>query len=102
MSHLPPDPPMDEEPLRVEPKAAPASVLAAPRAPVTRWNRRYLFAGAAVLASLVGLGFYVGFGGAHRPQGRPVDDQANIDTGTPQSSAVAGRYAAGYGDPAVQ
>jgi type IV secretion system protein VirB10 len=102
MSHLPPDAPMDEEPLRVEPKASSASVLAAPRAPVTRWNRRYLFAGAAILASLVGLGFYVGFGGAHRPQSRPVDEQANVDTSTPQTPAVAGRYAAGYGDPAVQ
>jgi len=103
MSHLPPDLPTDsDEPLRVEPKVASASVLAAPRHPVTRWNRRYLFAGAAVLASLVGLGFYVGFGGAHRPHSRAVDAQANIDTDTPQTSALAGRYAAGYGDAAVQ
>lgn len=103
MSHLPPDPPLENEPPpAVERKAPSASVLAAPRTPVTRWNRRYLFAGAAILASLVGLGFYVGFGGAHRPDARPVDDQANIDTSAPQTSAVAGRYAAGYGDPAVQ
>ena len=103
MSHLPPDPPLEPQaPPRVEPKAPSESVLAAPRAPVTRWNRRYLLAGAAVLAGLVGLGFYVGFGGAHRPQTRPVDEQANIDTNTPQTPAIAGRYAAGYGDPTVQ
>jgi type IV secretory pathway VirB10-like protein len=103
MSHLPPDPPLEPQaPPRVEPKAPSESVLAAPRAPVTRWNRRYLLAGAAVLAGLVGLGFYVGFGGAHRPQTRPVDEQANVDTNTPQTPAIAGRYAAGYGDPAVQ
>lgn len=103
MSHLPPDPPLEPQaPPRVEPKAPSESVLAAPRAPVTRWNRRYLLTGAAVLAGLVGLGFYVGFGGAHRPQTRPVDEQANIDTHTPQTPAIAGRYAAGYGDPTVQ
>ena len=103
MSHLPPDPPLEPQaPPRVEPKAPSESVLAAPRAPVTRWNRRYLLAGAAVLAGLVGLGFYVGFGGAHRPQTRPVDEQANVDTNTPQTPAIAGRYAAGYGDPTVQ
>ncbi|MBT9470759.1 MAG: conjugal transfer protein TrbI [Phenylobacterium sp.] len=103
MSHLPPDPPLEPQaPPRVEPKAPSESVLAAPRAPVTRWNRRYLLAGAAGLAGLVGLGFYVGFGGAHRPQTRPVDEQANVDTNTPQTPAIAGRYAAGYGDPTVQ
>jgi type IV secretory pathway VirB10-like protein len=103
MSHLPPDPPLEPQaPPRVEPKASSESVLAAPRAPVTRWNRRYLLAGAAVLAGLVGLGFYVGFGGAHQQQSRPVDEQANVDTNAPQTPAIAGRYAAGYGDPSVQ
>ena len=90
MSHLPPDPPLEPQaPPRVEPKASSESVLAAPRAPVTRWNRRYLLAGAAVLAGLVGLGFYVGFGGAHQQQSRPVDEQANVDTNAPQTPAIA-------------
>lgn len=103
MSHLPPDPPLDNEPPpAVESKAPSASVLAAPRPGVTRWNRRYLFAGAAVLASLVGLGFYVGFGGAHLRPAKPVDDQANIDTSAPQTPAISNRFAAGYGDPTVQ
>lgn len=103
MSHLPPDPPLETEPPpAVERKASSASVLAAPREGVTRWNRTYLFAGAAVLASLVGLGFYMGFGGAHQNQAKPVEEQANVDTNTPQTPALSNRFAAGYGDPAVQ
>ena len=54
-----------------ERKASPASVLTGPRPPVTRWNRKYLLAGSAALASIVALGFYLGFGGAHAPQARP-------------------------------
>lgn len=103
MSHLPPDPPLETDPPpAVERKAPSASVLAAPREGVTRWNRTYLLAGAAVLAGLVGLGFYMGFGGAHRNQAKPVEEQANVDTNTPQAPALSNRFAAGYGDPTVQ
>jgi type IV secretory pathway VirB10-like protein len=103
MSHLPPDPPLDGgasyEPER---KASSASVLSAPRSPVTRWNRKYLMAGAAVLASLVAGGFYLGFGGAHGSKGRPDDSQNAADTSSPQTPEIATRYAAGYADPAVR
>jgi len=87
---------------RPERKASPASVLAAPRMPVTRWNRKYLLAGAAALAGVVGLGFYLGFGGASATPKRNQDIQAAVDTDVPQQPAIADRYAAGYADPAVQ
>ena len=55
MSYLPPDPPLETSPRT--PKASAESVLAAPRVPVTRWNRRHLMAGAAVLAAVVATAF---------------------------------------------
>ena len=85
-----------------ERKAASASVLAAPRLPVTRWNRKVLLAGAAVLASIVGLGFYLGFGGANIHTKKPDDPQAAADTENPQQPEIANRYAQGYADPAVK
>jgi type IV secretion system protein VirB10 len=103
MSHLPPDPPLDGRPsYEPERKASSASVLSAPRSPVTRWNRKYLMAGAAVLASIVAGGFYLGFGGAHASKGRPDDPQNAADTSSPQTPEIATRYAAGYADPAVR
>ncbi|WP_394763772.1 TrbI/VirB10 family protein [Phenylobacterium sp.] len=103
MSHLPPDRPLDGQPSHEpERKASSASVLSAPRSPVTRWNRKYLMAGAAVLASLVAGGFYLGFGGAHAAKGRPDDTQNAADTSSPQTPEIATRYAAGYADPAVR
>lgn len=96
MTHLPPDPPAHPR------KAAPDSVLAAPRNPVTRWNRKYLIAGAAGLAGIVALGFYLGFGGAHAPQARPETLSDSADTGQVQTPAISTRYAAGYADPALQ
>ena len=65
MTYLPPDRPIGEAPSST--KASAESVLAAPRLPVTRWNRRYLVAGAGALAAIVAAGFYIGFGGANRP-----------------------------------
>ena len=103
MSHLPPDPPLDGRPsYEPERKASSASVLSAPRSPVTRWNRKYLMAGAAVLASIVAGGFYLGFGGAHASKGQPDDTQNAADTSSPQTPEIATRYAAGYADPAVR
>ena len=103
MSHLPPDPPLDGRPsYEPERKASSASVLSAPRFPVTRWNRKYLMAGAAVLASIVAGGFYLGFGGAHATKGQPDDTQNAADTSSPQTPEIATRYAAGYADPAVR
>lgn len=96
MTHLPPDP------LAHPRKAAPDSVLAAPRNPVTRWNRKYLIAGAAGLAGIVAVGFYLGFGGAHAPQARPETLSDSADTGQVQTPAISTRYAAGYADPALQ
>jgi type IV secretion system protein VirB10 len=81
-------------------KLPPESVLAAPRLPVTRWNRRYLMAGAASLAAIVAAGFYIGFGGAHRPASKPAAAQPAADA-TPTTPAIADRYAKGYADPAV-
>ena len=98
MTHLPSDPPLNPH-LR---KAAPESVLAAPRNPVTRWNRKYLIAGATGLAGIVALGFYLGFGGAHAPQTRPEAMTDTADTGQVQTPAISTRYAAGYADPALQ
>ncbi|MDP1616300.1 MAG: TrbI/VirB10 family protein [Phenylobacterium sp.] len=98
MTHLPPDPPLNPHPR----KAAPESVLAAPRNPVTRWNRKYLIAGATGLAGIVALGFYLGFGGAHAPQARPEAFTDAADTGQVQTPAISTRYAAGYADPALQ
>ena len=98
MTHLPPDPPLSPHPR----KAAPESVLAAPRNPVTRWNRKYLIVGATGLAGIVALGFYLGFGGAHAPQARPEAMTDAADTGQVQTPAISTRYAAGYADPALQ
>src|SRR5665213_2818648 len=104
MTHLSPDPPIvdivtDQRPER---KERPASVLAAPRNPVTRWNRKYLLAGAAALAAIVGLGFYLGFGGASATPKKSEDLEAAADTENPQKPEVANRYAGGYADPAVR
>jgi len=103
MTHFPPDPDFGDSRLAApERKAPPASVLAAPRNPVTRWNRKYLLAGAAALASIVGLGFYIGFGGANASPKRAQDLQAAADTDNPQQPEIASRYAQGYADPAVK
>ncbi len=107
MSHLPPDrpygSPLDGRPsYEPERKASSASVLRAPRFPVTRWNRKYLMAGAGVLASIVAGGFYLGFGGAHASKARPDDMQNAADTSSPQTPEIATRYAAGYADLAVR
>ncbi len=107
MTHLPPNSSQEGAPLGDPPsaaperKAAPASVRAAPRFPVTRWNRKVLLAGAAVLASVVGLGFYLGFGGANAHPKKHDDPQAVADTETPQRPEIANRYTRGYADPAV-
>lgn len=98
MTYLPPDPPLDAP--GGGPKVTPASVLAAPRIPVTRWNRRYLLAGSAILASFVAAAFYVGFGGAHKTAAKPP--AATPADAAPATSAITDRYAKGYGDPAVQ
>jgi type IV secretion system protein VirB10 len=87
---------------RPERKAPAASMLAAPRNPVTQWNRKMLMAGAAVLAAIVGLGFYLGFGGANVAPKRADDPQAAADTNNPQKPEIANRYAQGYADPAVR
>ncbi len=104
MSYLPPDPPLNGPPLetsRRTPKASAESVLAAPRFPVTRWNRRYLMAGAAVLAAVVATAFWVGFGGAGKGQAKKADAQSQNDVG-PSTPSFSDKYARGYGDPAVQ
>jgi len=87
--------------VHVEKKATAASMLIGPRTPVTRWNRRYLAAGAAVLGALVGLGFFVGFGGASIAPKKPQDLQASAETDNPQKPEIAYRYAQGYADPAL-
>ena len=98
MSFLPPDPPLETAPRLA--KAAPESVLAAPRLPVTRWNRRYLLAGATVLAAVIAGAFWIGFGGAGPA---PARRDAKTDTDTPIAApAFPDKYANGYGDPAVQ
>ncbi len=102
MTYLPPDAPIDDPlPLGVAQKAAPQSVLAAPRIPVTRWNRRYLLAGATALAAIVAGGFWLGFGGAHRPASKAPANQPAADA-APTTSSISDRYAEGYADPAVQ
>ncbi len=99
MTYLPPDAPMDGP--SGSAKLAPDSVLAAPRFPVTRWNRRYLFAGAATLAAIVAAGFYIGFGGAHGagPKQPPAPPPGDAVSTTP---SLGDRYAKGYGDPSVR
>jgi type IV secretory pathway VirB10-like protein len=96
MAHLSPDstvPPM--------PKTSAASVLAAPRLPVTRWSRRYLIAGAAVLAALIAGAFWIGFGGAGHGPARVA--AARTDTDAPvDAPAFPDRYAHGYNDPQLQ
>jgi type IV secretory pathway VirB10-like protein len=97
MTYLPPDRPIGDEPSST--KASAESVLAAPRLPVTRWNRRYLVAGAGALAAIVAAGFYIGFGGANRPAPKQSAAQTTADT-APTTPAFATRYAAGYRAPA--
>ena len=99
MTYLPPDPPIDV--VQGAEKLPPERVLGAPRTPVTRWNRRYLMAAAAVLAAIVALGFYIGFRGANRPGPRPQANTVNSDTAA-ASPNFSGKYVRGYGDPAVQ
>lgn len=96
MSFLPPDPPLETAPRA--PKAPAESVLAAPRLPVTRWNRRYLAAGGVILATLVAVAFWIGFSPhpIKRADAKPNDDSP---VSTP---AFPDKYARGYGDPAVQ
>lgn len=98
MTNLPPDPPMDG--VSPEAKMPAASALAGPRTPVTRWNRRYLAAGSAILAALVAAGFWIGFGGAHRPA--PAASSPPPSDTTTTAAPMTDRYAKGYGDPAVQ
>ncbi|MGI9168689.1 MAG: TrbI/VirB10 family protein, partial [Caulobacteraceae bacterium] len=104
MTHFPDDPPTGDivSGPRPERKERPASALAAPRMPVTRWNRKYLLAGAAALAAIVGLGFYLGFGGANATPKKGQDLQAAADTENPQKPEIANRFAEGYADPAVR
>ncbi len=104
MTHPSPDPFFEaaDAGQRPERKAAPASVLAAPRMPVTRWNRKFLLAGAGALAAIVGLGFYLGFGGASLGPKKAQDPQAAADTDVPQQPEISKRYAAGYGDPTLR
>jgi type IV secretory pathway VirB10-like protein len=99
MTYFPPERPIGDEPRST--KAPAESMLAAPRLPVTRWNRRYLVAGAGALAALVAAGFYIGFGGASRPARKQNGTQTTTDA-APATPAFASRYAAGYGDPAVR
>jgi type IV secretory pathway VirB10-like protein len=99
MTYPPPDPPFETAPRT--PKVAPESVLAAPRLPVTRWNRRYLIAGAAVLAAVVAGAFWIGFGGAGAGPAKRADVKQNTDGPTP-APTFSDKYAKGYGDPAVQ
>ncbi len=107
MTYLPPDPPVgpvadSAQPARgAQQKSTPESVLAASRTPVTRWNRRYLLAGATALAALVAGGFWIGFGGAHRPTPRAAANEPAADA-TSTAPSISDRYAKGYGDPAVQ
>ncbi len=108
MTYLPPDPPFEGPAVDLAQTASPAqqkttpeSVLAAPRTPVTRWNRRYLLAGATALAALVAGGFWIGFGGAHRPPPRAAVDEPAADA-TSTVPSISDRYVKGYGDPAVQ
>jgi hypothetical protein len=104
VTQFPADPPFGEivSGHRPERKSSPASVLAAPRTPVTRWNRKYLAAGAAALAAVVGLGFYLGFGGANAVPKKAQDPQAAADTDNPERPEIANRYVQGYADPAVR
>ncbi|MEW5688173.1 MAG: TrbI/VirB10 family protein [Pseudomonadota bacterium] len=102
MTYLPPDPPLPQAAAPPpERKASSESVLAAPRTPVTRWNRKYLIAGTGVLALLVGAAFYIGFGGQQQKPAAPADPQANADTSAPQPPAISTRFSGGYGDPTV-
>lgn len=98
MTVRPPDPPLDN--LAPARKMSADSALAGPRRPVTRWNRRYLAAGAAGLASLVAAGFWIGFGGARTSAPAPLNPPT-ADT-TPTAAPMADRFAKGYDDPAVQ
>jgi type IV secretion system protein TrbI len=98
MSFLPPDPPLETSPR--SPKATPESVLAAPRLPVTRWNRRYLAAGSVVIATVVAVAFWIGFSGPAKPvkkQAGKTDGDTAVTT-----PAIPDRFAKGYADPTVQ
>jgi len=98
MTQFPADPPFGEivSGQRPERKLSPASVLAAPRTPVTRWNANNLAAGAAALAApSVGLGFtWVSAAPTAVPR-RPTDPQAAADTDNPKARDRQHRYVSG-------
>ena len=98
MSHLPPDPPSEGVGPMAAPerKASPASVLTGPRPPVTRWNRKYLLAGSAALASVVAFGFYLGFGGSHTRAAKDQDPHAAADQAVVASSIAIDRLNFAY------
>ena len=98
MTYMPSDPPRDGADRSA--KIAPQSVLAAPRLPVTRWNRRYLLLGAGALAALVAAGFYIGLGGSGAQGAKAA--AMPVDVTPTASPAISDRFARGYADPAVQ
>jgi type IV secretion system protein VirB10 len=82
-------------------KVSPESALKAPRAPVTRWSRPLIITGAAAIASLVAMGFVMGFSGPAKP--KPKDEvQAKATDVTPSAPNLGSRYANGYASPEMQ
>jgi type IV secretion system protein VirB10 len=82
-------------------KVTPDSVLKAPRAPVTRWRRPLIITGAAIVASLVAMGFVFGFSGPAKPKPRD-ETQAKPTDVTPPAPSLGSRYANGYASPEMQ
>jgi type IV secretion system protein VirB10 len=82
-------------------KVSPESALKAPRAPVTRWSRPLIITGAAAIASLVAIGFVMGFSGPAKP--KPKDEvQAKATDVTSSAPNLGSRYANGYASPEIQ
>lgn len=77
-------------------KVSPASILGAPRRPVTRYRPWVIALLAGGVLLLVGLGFMIGFSGG---RGRPVAAEAPAPEAAPGPPDLDARLPASYDDP---
>jgi type IV secretory pathway VirB10-like protein len=77
-------------------KAAPRSVLDAPRRPIARYRPAVILSGVLGVLLLVGIGFLIAFGGGRKAARAPAEPQASPEAAT--TAPVDARLPATYGD----